>query len=201
MAARPRALRGFSLVGVLIVVAVLGLVGAAGAKLGSAVYRRHAELALLDVGMAFSRALGSYARATPPGQPDAPRSLQELLLDPRKQSRLRHLRKLFADPLTGSSEWGLERDEDGRIVGIYSLAEGRPIKRAGFARRFAQFAGKNSYQDWKFERSAEDAVQPGAAKRGLLSPGFEPGDGEPGDDEPGERGAYVPRVAPPPGKP
>lgn len=192
--------RGFSLVATLIVVALLGLVAAAGLKLGSVVHRRNAELALLDVGLAYSRALGSYARATPAGQPDAPRTLQELLLDPRLPTRQRHLRKLFADPLSGSAEWGLELDEDGRIVGIYSLAEGQPIKRAGFPRRFAQFAGKKHYRDWKFERSAEDAAQPGAAKRGLLSPGFEAGDDAPGDDEPGERGSYQPRL-PPPGRP
>ena len=155
---------GFTLVGVLLIVAVMALVGAAGVRLGALVHRRHAEQALLDAGLAFSQALGAYARATPPGQPDAPMTLQELLRDPRRPGHMRHLRKVFADPLTGSERWGLERDEGGRIVAIYSLAPGEPIKRAGFELRFVSFAGQKSYQGWKFARLADEAGRQGVAQ-------------------------------------
>jgi hypothetical protein len=44
----------------------------------------------------------------------------------------RYLRQLYADPLTGRREWGLIRDALGSIQGVYSLADGRPIRRQGF---------------------------------------------------------------------
>lgn len=156
--------QGFTLVGTLLIVAILALVAAGSVRLGALVHRRHAEQQLLDEGMAFSVALGLYARATPPGQPDAPLTLQELLKDPRLPSRLRHLRKIFMDPLTGSEQWGLERDENGRIMAVYSLAGGEPIKRAGFEPRFSDFGGKKSYQDWKFKRSPEESGRAAGAQ-------------------------------------
>jgi len=171
---------GFTYLGLLILLAVLALVGAMGVKLG-AVSRRHAaEQALLETGAAFSAALRSYARATPAGQPVAPKTLRDLLRDPRYPGQVRHLRKVFIDPLTGRSEWGVVEDpEEGGITAVYSLASGKPIKLTGFDSRFIDFDGKQAYNDWRFARPPETMTGTNGPGNGLISPGELAGDGPP----------------------
>lgn len=142
---------GFTYLGLLILLAIMGIVSAAAVQMGVAVHRRTAEEALLDVGREFSRALESYRRATPSGVVNEPMTLKDLLKDPRLPGTVRHLRKLFNDPITGQQEWGLLRSEDTqRIVGVFSLSEARPIKIANFDLRLRRFEGKLSYQAWVF---------------------------------------------------
>ena len=142
---------GFTYVGVLILIAIIGIASAATLKVGSTLQRRAAEQELLFVGMEFRNAFLSYANATPPGQIRAPRSLQELLKDPRSTNPRRHLRKLYADPMTGKETWGLVYGSDGvGIIGIYSLSEEKPIKISNFDIVFKDFEGRTSYKDWKF---------------------------------------------------
>ena len=86
---------GFTYIGLVVLLAILGLVGAAGMKTGSLMQRAAAEEELLDIGAAFSEALRSYAAATPKGQPVQPPSLEALLKDPRFPGTRRHLRKIF----------------------------------------------------------------------------------------------------------
>ncbi len=152
---------GFSYVGLLILLAILGLVAATGLKMGAVVQRTAAEQALLDIGGAFSDALKSYAEASVSGQPDLPASLQDLLKDTRFPVPRRHLRRIFIDPITGSSQWGLTylQDKDG-VTGVYSLSTARPIKRARFAARFSSFEARpaRAYRDWIF--TAEQAAPP-----------------------------------------
>lgn len=144
---------GFTYIGLLILLAIMGIVSAAAVQMGVVMHRRVAEDALLDVGREFSQALESYKRSTPAGQPDEPATLQDLLKDPRFPGKMRHLRKLFSDPITGQQEWGILRSEDtGRIAGVYSLSEATPIKIANFDLRLHGFEGKTSYQDWVFTR-------------------------------------------------
>jgi hypothetical protein len=109
--------------------------------------RRATEQALLAAGEQFRVALLSW-RA---GGGTGPTELAELLRDPRVPGLRRHLRRLPHDPMTGRSEWGLLRDNGGRIVAVYSLAEGRPIKRDGFdGVRQAGFEEAESYAQWVF---------------------------------------------------
>ena len=98
---------GFTYLGLLILLAVLGLVGAAGLKMGTLLQRAAAEEDLLEIGAQFQEALRSYAAATPPGQKPQPGTLQDLLKDPRFPNPRRHLRKIFVDPVTGKAEWGI----------------------------------------------------------------------------------------------
>jgi type II secretory pathway pseudopilin PulG len=142
---------GFTYLGLLILVATIGLASAATLQLGSILQRRAAEEELLEIGTEFRDAFISYANATPPGKPPAPRSLQELLKDPRYPNPRRHLRKLYADPITGKEGWGTIEAVDGTgIVGIHSLSDAKPIKVENFEGSFQSFAGKTSYRDWVF---------------------------------------------------
>lgn len=140
---------GFTYIGLMIMIAVIGLVSTASVQVGRIQQRRVAEQELLAIGMAFRTALVSYANATPYGRPTAPASLNDLVKDPRFPNPRRHLRKLYIDPLTGNTQWGLVRGPNG-IIGVYSLAAGNPIKIGNFPPELADFTGKASYGDWKF---------------------------------------------------
>lgn len=52
--------------------------------------------------------------------------------------------------MTGHTEWGLLRNPSGRIVAVYSLAEGQPIKREGFDPSHPDFDNVTSYAQWRF---------------------------------------------------
>jgi len=154
--------RGFTYLGLIILVAILGLVGAAGLKMGSLLQRQAAEQELLDIGAQFSDALSSYARATPAGQLRQPASLAALLRDPRYPQVRRHLRKLFVDPITGRAEWGLLHQPGGNgIIGVYSLSRAAPLKVGHFETRFAGFEGKSHLSEWQFMVSDELLAPPG----------------------------------------
>jgi len=116
-----------------------------------------AEETLLAIGIEFRNALASYANATPVGQNRRPKSIDDLLRDPRYPQVRRHLRQRYVDPLTGRAEWGLVQAPDGTgIAGIYSLAKGTPIQIGNFEPPFQSFAGKTSYREWVF--SGEDIL-------------------------------------------
>lgn len=143
---------GFAYIFLLLSIAVIGFTAAAANEIGSIQSRRSTEALLLAIGTEFQRALESYAAATPVGQPTTPSSLKDLLEDPRYPLIRRHLRKIHVDPLTGRAEWGLVRDPQGRIIGVFSLAPGNPIKQTGFPVWQNHFEETNSYSRWVFGR-------------------------------------------------
>lgn len=152
---------GFSYLLVLLLVVLMGIgLGAAG-TLWSTESQRVKENDLLYIGEQYQKAISSYYTSTP-NIPDAtpnasgetkhyPKTLNDLLLDPRHEKLTRHLRKLYADPLTGKNEWGLVRDPvSEEISGVFSLAPGQPIKQQGFGTLQKEFAEAPDYQAWRF---------------------------------------------------
>lgn len=154
--------QGFTYLGLVILLAIIGLVGAATLKTESLVRRAQAEEELLEVGAEFIRALRSYAAATPRGQPTQPPSLKELLRDPRFPEPRRHLRKIYVDPVTGKAEWGILylADKTG-VIGVYSLSESAPLKVANFDYRFQNFENREHLSEWVFTMTGQAAL-PGA---------------------------------------
>lgn len=156
--------RGFTYLGVVLMMAVLGLAAVATLLLGAIAERRVAEEELLAIGSEFRDAFISYANATPPGQPRTPPSLQALIKDPRYPTLRRHLRRLYVDPLSGEEAWGTIQAVPGPgIMGVYSMAGGKPIKIGNFDLRFQDFEGKTSYSDWKFMAPLEVITPAGKA--------------------------------------
>jgi type II secretory pathway pseudopilin PulG len=150
---------GFTYVGLIVLVAIIGMVSATTIKLGALMQRRAAEEALLEVGAAFGDALKSYANASTPGQRATPATLEELLLDPRFPTPRRHLRQIYADPITGEAKWGLLRGVDKiGIVAVYSLSGAKPIKLANFDARFVGFDNRQRLSDWKFVATGMAAI-------------------------------------------
>ena len=154
---------GFTYVGLIVLLAILGLVAAAGMKTGSLMQRAAAEQELLEIGASFSDALRSYAAATPQGQPPQPPNLQALLKDPRFPGVRRHLRRIFVDPVTGKAEWGLVTIGDNALVtGVYSLSSARPLKVGNFDARFVNFDNKERISDWTFTATGRGITVLGA---------------------------------------
>lgn len=182
---------GFTYVGLIVLVTIIGLVGAATLKADALLRRAAAEEELLEIGAAFSAALTSYAEATPRGQPPQPPSLEELLRDPRFPGVRRHLRKIFVDPITGKAEWGIVWLSKGSgidgaggsgVVAVYSLSQARPLKQANFDARFQNLENREHLADWKFAASGQGVAQgqPGQAGQPSLfgQPG-QPAQGQP----------------------
>jgi len=153
---RRRSEEGFTYLGLMIVLAVIGVAAAGTLQMGAVMQRHAAEEELLAIGLDFRVALKSYAHATPGGAPAAPRSLQELVRDPRYPNPRRYLRRIPADPVTGKMTWGVILGPDGQsIVGIHSLSTDKPIKIAHFPLIFQDFEAKASYADWIFRPGPE----------------------------------------------
>jgi type II secretory pathway pseudopilin PulG len=151
----PGACSGFTYLGLLFVVAAMGIVMATAAQVWQTAVQREKEKELLFVGNQIREAIKSYHEFTPDEDKQFPRSLQDLLLDPRAPGIRRHLRKLYADPMTGKPEWGLVLAEEGGIQGVYSLSKNLPFKQSGFPDEYSDFEKKLRYDEWKFIHQAE----------------------------------------------
>ena len=172
---------GFTYLGLMVLVTIIGLVGAATLKADALLRRAAAENELLEIGAAYGAALKSYADATPRGQPPYPPTLQELLKDPRVPGVRRHLRKIFVDPVTGKAEWGVVWIDPGSqrgVLAVYSLSQATPLKQANFDSRFPNFETRQHLSEWKFAALGQGVGQPGQPGQSL--PGQPPVPGTPG---------------------
>ena len=111
--------------------------------------RREKEAELLFIGNQYRRAIGLYYLATPGPNKMYPRQIEDLLKDPRQPGTMRHLRKLFPDPMTGKP-FVVIKGADGGVQGVASASEVAPLKVAGFRVRDAIFEGAQKYSEWKF---------------------------------------------------
>jgi len=159
--------RGFAYLWVLLTVALLGLSLSLVAEVHMTLTQRDKEAELLSIGRQYREALRRYQERQVGGLRQYPSSMEELLLDSRGPTVTRHLRQVFVDPMTGKAEWGVVR-VDGRIVGVHSLSEHRPLKQAGFDDDDAAFAQARTYRDWVFSYPSDivlkfpKGVQPAA---------------------------------------
>jgi type II secretory pathway pseudopilin PulG len=145
---------GFTYIGVLVLVVIMGIALAAAGEVWHTAAQREKEQQLLFVGDQFRRALAQFYAHTPGSATRYPLSLEDLLQDPRYPGISRYLRKIYADPMTGKPEWGLVTGPNGEIFGVHSLSEDRPIKRAHFRTEDKAFQGKTKYSDWVFMASS-----------------------------------------------
>ncbi len=142
--------QGLVLVALLLAMAFAGVVALLGAEGWATALQREREAELLFAGDQYRMAIRRYFYAAPAGQPRVlPAQLSDLLEDPRYPVPVRHLRRLYPDPVTGSADWGLAMN-GGRIAGVYSQADGAPLKQTGFPPADAAFEKSESYRQWVF---------------------------------------------------
>lgn len=141
---------GFTYFVLLAVIAAMGFVLATAGEVWHMALKREKEQELLFVGDQFRRAFNLYNLHTPGNARRFPLSLDELLKDPRHPGVKRYLRKIYADPVTGSSQWGLIKGPNGEIFGVHSLSQEEPLKKSGFRLVDAKFEGRAKYSEWVF---------------------------------------------------
>jgi type II secretory pathway pseudopilin PulG len=151
MVRRTSTQRGFGYLLLLFALALSGMVLAGLGHTWTQAAQREREAELLFIGREFSEALASYRDRTPAGQPAAPSSLDELEEDKRFPYPVRHLRRLYRDPMTREAEWGTVLAQ-GRIVGVYSLSRGQPLREhlPEFVTLQAGGATPVGYSGWRF---------------------------------------------------
>ena len=150
--------RGFTYLTALFVVAILSTGLALIGEVWHTSRVREKEAELLFVGNEYRKAIARYYLSGP--QRQYPRNLSDLVKDPRQPGTVRHLRRLYADPISGSNEWGLVKAPDGGIAGVHSLSDESPLKVAGFRVRDAAFEAKGKYSDWQFTFAPATAAKP-----------------------------------------
>jgi hypothetical protein len=123
---------------------------AAYGELASHAAQREKEQELIFIGNQFRQAIASYYEFTPGAVKQFPQKLDDLLQDKRHPMAQRHLRRLYADPMTGQREWGLVKAPEGGIMGVHSLSQSVPIKTGNFGARDAALNGATSYSGWQF---------------------------------------------------
>jgi type II secretory pathway pseudopilin PulG len=168
-----RAARGYTYAAVLLAVAAIGVGLAAAGEVWHHSAQREKERELLFVGNQFRGAIASYYERTPGGSKRYPAKLEDLLQDPRFPGTQRHLRRLYADPMTGKAEWVLIPGPDGGIMGVHSPSQARAIKTASFLPRDRSFEGTSRYSEWRFfyQPLANPNFQPPPAPPPPLAPG------------------------------
>ncbi|MGA7178383.1 MAG: type II secretion system protein [Thiobacillaceae bacterium] len=142
--------RGFTYVGVLIMVAIMGLVLASTGEIWHTVQKREKEQELLFIGDQFRHAIRQFYRHSPAGARRYPLALEELLKDPRYPGVQRYIRKIYIDPITGTAQWGLVTGPNGQIYGVYSLSDAEPVKKKNFRSVDKGFEDKMKYSEWVF---------------------------------------------------
>lgn len=105
--------------------------------------RREREAELVFRGEQMAAAIAAYQKAGADGM--FPQQLEDLLEDKRGPQVRRHLRKLWTDPITGNPSWGLMRNTQGGIQGVFSTSTLKPLSKDTLS----------SYQEWQFQASTQ----------------------------------------------
>jgi len=167
---RRRGEGGFAYLWLLFAVAFIGASLAAAGVVWEVRVRREKEADLLFIGTEIRRGIADYYRQTPQAAKELPQKLEELLEDKRGPAMRRHLRRLYRDPISGSTEWGIVA-EQGRVMGVYSLARGTPIRQDGFREEYSNFKGARRYADWRFVADVPAPAPPPQPGQGATPPG------------------------------
>lgn len=153
-----RGQQGFTYVAVLFALAIFGVGLAAIGESWSNVSRRDKEDELIDIAGEYIASINNYYLRSP-GNPKAfPLQLADLLEDHRFAGTVRHLRRLYSDPMSGKPQWGLLRNASGGIVGVYSLSDRESFRKRGITVDGAFPISGPRYSEWKFLSSLPEAA-------------------------------------------
>lgn len=141
---------GFTYLMVIALVALLGLALSAIGPHWAGEAQREREQELLKVGILYAKAIKSYYDASPGSLKQYPPDLQSLVLDTRFVGVRRHIRRIYPDPLKPDRPWGLVKDDAGRLRGVFSQDERRPIQQAGIMNDWLAIAAASRYSQWVF---------------------------------------------------
>lgn len=112
---------GFGYIAVLFIALILAIFSGVTYEQLNTVLRRDKENEWLFVGNQYQQAVASYYNNSPNGLKALPKSIDDLVNDKRFLKTQHHLRKPFADPITGGN-WLLISNGQGEIKGVVSSA-------------------------------------------------------------------------------
>lgn len=142
---------GFTYVGLLALVVLMGLMLSAAGEVASTAAQREREARLLWVGHEYRAAIGRYWNQ----RRAYPQTLQDLLgAAPDAPVQVHYLRRLYPDPMTNAVDWLLVPAPNGGIMGVASSSKRVPLKAAGFDAAEKDFADAKTYGDWQFTFAA-----------------------------------------------
>jgi type II secretory pathway pseudopilin PulG len=140
--------RGFTFLAVMATVMIVGISLSVTAYQWKTISKREKEKELLFRGNAIRSAIAQYVSGDPLRR--YPHSLDDLVKDPRTPQTVRHLRKLYKDPVN-NEEWDFIMDAaSGGIAGVHSKSKDKPLKTANFKGPDRCFEGKTEYREWLF---------------------------------------------------
>lgn len=154
--------RGVSLMIVLVMMVVMGLAAGMAGTAWKDAMQREREAELLWRGDQYRNAIGSYYKVAHAGAQGAyPPRLEDLLKDPRSLQTVRHIRRLYKDPMTGEDFEPVRQGGQisgipgasqslGAIRGVRSTSKLGPFKKDGFAEEYEKFKDADEYSDWEF---------------------------------------------------
>lgn len=144
---------GFTYLWLLAAIAVLAIGMSLVGPMWAEQVQRQREAELLRVGAAYAQAIEHYYRMRPPGARQLPRSVDDLLLDPRFTEPVRHLREAYTDPLLPGQPMELVRGPAGELRGVTSGSDAAPMMQAPWTDGHFSLPAATSttrYRDWQF---------------------------------------------------
>ncbi|HEV7443544.1 MAG TPA: type II secretion system protein [Steroidobacteraceae bacterium] len=138
--------RGFTYLGILFAVVIMGIMLTAATRVWTLTEQRERETQLLFVGHEFRNAIGSYVAKIH----RYPQTLQDLLGENDSTLPQRFLRRLYLDPMTGAADWRLIEAPGGGFMGVASSSQGKPIKHTNFLPLDESFVDADCYCGWQF---------------------------------------------------
>lgn len=141
---------GFTYVAVLAILALLGVALAAIGTRWADRVQREREQDLLRVGQLYAQAILAYHRGSPGSDKTWPKSLEDLLLDPRMLGTVRYLRAPYGDPMVPGQPFGIVRAADDTIRGVYSTSAATPFQQGRVDLGVTVLAPAQHYSDWQF---------------------------------------------------
>jgi type II secretory pathway pseudopilin PulG len=129
---RPAALpreRGFTYLGLLIAVALMGISLAVASEVWTKVAERQKMAQLEWVMDQYVKAIESYYYANTGSVHYYPEKMEDLLEDKRDLGVVRHLRRLYVNPMTGLNDWSLVPAPAGGIKGVEVALPNKNVKR------------------------------------------------------------------------
>ncbi len=145
--------QGFTYIGVLVIVAVMMMALGAASQIWHSVMQREKEQELLFIGHQFRGAIGKYYAQSGNRYPPSLEALLEsndLGVAGSGAKKSCFLRKIYLDPMTGDSIWGIVEGPNKRVEGVYSLSDDKPYKTTGFINADVDLELAEKYSDWKF---------------------------------------------------
>lgn len=147
---RKRDQAGFTYLMLMWCVAIGGVMLAALGQQWLTESRRQKEMELVFRGEQIQVAIQSYYDATPNGPKTLPSQWRDLLEDRRGPTLKRHLRQVYAEPITRQGQWVVLRD-GGLIKGVHSPSILPPLGGHGQYPR---------YDAWRFDTQLMAPVLP-----------------------------------------